>query len=224
MAGRMPALAPLREHEELEDGRLPDFKAPAASLDLAELSIGAEIGRGGFSRVYEGTYKGEKVAIKKMPLTDKDAAKYLDSELAILQHCCDHPCLLKYYGAAVKAKEVFIVTEFMVGGDLSSVLSKHVDVPLPWRLRCRIARDALQGIVSLHSNELIHRDIKSENFLLDDSWRCVVADFGFARKTQKNNEVAMVSGRRQAGGGWKQEGELRHARGYLVSFFVSSWS
>jgi serine/threonine protein kinase len=50
--------------------------------------------------------------------------------------------------------------------DLSTILSKHVDVPLPWRLRCRIARDALQGIVALHENECIHRDIKSENFLV----------------------------------------------------------
>jgi serine/threonine protein kinase len=194
MAGRHPTLAPLREHEELsaEEGRAPEWKAPAASLDLAELTLGEEIGRGGFSKVYRGTYRGETVAVKKMPV-ENDSARFLDRELSMLQHFqTAHPSLIKYLGAAIKNKEVFIVTEFMEGGDLSSILSKHVDVPLPWRLRCRIARDALQGIVALHSNDMIHRDVKSENFLLDDKWRCVVADFGFARKTQRGTETMMT--------------------------------
>ena len=50
--------------------------------------------------------------------------------------------------------------------ELSTLISKRVDVPLPWRLRCRIARDALEGIVNLHNNECIHRDIKTDNFLV----------------------------------------------------------
>jgi serine/threonine protein kinase len=53
-----------------------------------------------------------------------------------------------------------------------------------------MARDAMSGIVNLHENECVHRDIKSENFLLDDTWRVVVADYGFARKAR--NDVAMT--------------------------------
>lgn len=166
MAGRGGAgLATVREHEELDDGRVPhDFKRMSsdAMLALEDIEMKEEIGRGGFSHVYLGTYKGAQVAVKKMPLVDKDAVKYLDSELAILKNF-DSPYLIKYHGAAIRGKEVYIVTEFMRGGDLSTILSKHTDVPLPWRLRCRIARDAAEGIVTLHDTEVVHRDIKTES-------------------------------------------------------------
>jgi serine/threonine protein kinase len=92
-----------------------------------------------------------------------------------------HPHLLKYYGAALKGREVYVVTEFMNGGsaysstvflqwsksnayqlcaDLSHILANKA-VDIPWRLRCRIARDAMDGIAFLHSNEIVHRDIKT---------------------------------------------------------------
>ncbi len=167
MAGRSasgPGLATVVEHEELDDRVPADFKRHSsdAMLPLEAIELGEEIGRGGFSRVYLGTYKGTKVAVKKMPLVDRDAVKYLDSELAILKNF-NNAHLIKYHGAAIRGKEVYIVTEFMCGGDLSSILSKHTDVPLPWRLRCRIARDAAEGIVTLHDTEVVHRDIKTES-------------------------------------------------------------
>jgi serine/threonine protein kinase len=69
----------------------------------------------------------------------------------------------------------------MNGGDLSAILSKSA-VDIPWKLRVTIAKDAISAIAWLHENDLIHRDIKTENILVDDSWRAVVADYGFARK------------------------------------------
>ena len=93
--------------------------------------------------------------------------------------------------------------------DLSAVLQRTAAKPLPWRLRCRIARDICSGIAFLHSHDVVHRDIKTENVLvrrerestrraplipllppqLDTHWRCVLADYGFARKA--NKDVAM---------------------------------
>ena len=73
---------------------------------------------------------------------------------------------------------------------MSTLLSKRADVPLPWRLRVRMARDAMDGLVALHETDAIHRDVKTENFLVDDAWRVVVADYGFARKAR--NDVAMT--------------------------------
>jgi len=154
MAARLPTLL---EHEAYDDERLPPEirrKSSEAMLNVDELELKEEVGRGGFSQVYRAVYKGTEVAVKKMPLVDKDAAKYLDSEIAILkcvlQRCSacrcgrcvalgrswladtlraawfvsvvsgcrntSHPSLIKYYGAAIKGKEVYIVTEFMNGG------------------------------------------------------------------------------------------------------------
>ncbi len=92
-----------------------------------------------------------------------------------------HPNLIKYFGASQHAKSVFVVLEYMNGGDLHRILAR-TEVPLPWRLRVQIARDAMSALSWLHQHDLIHRDIKTENILVDDAWRCVIADYGFARK------------------------------------------
>ena len=196
-------LAKLSEDEELEESAAAALPAEllagaragteAALIQLADLTVGAEIGHGGFSRVYRGTWNGRLVAIKRMPLADKDAMKYLGQELAVLKAVA-HAHLIQYFGAALKGREVYIVTEFMEGGDLSTVLSRRTAVPLPWRLRARMARDAIDGIVALHEAGCIHRDVKTENFLVDDTWRVVVADYGFARKNSRSDVAMTICG------------------------------
>jgi serine/threonine protein kinase len=52
----------------------------------------------------------------------------------------------------------------------------------PWRLRVALARAAAEGLAALHGAELLHRDIKTENLLLDNGWRIKIADYGFAKK------------------------------------------
>lgn len=57
-----------------------------------------------------------------------------------------------------------------VAADLSSLICKS-GLPLPWKLRARLARDALSGIVELHNDEIVHRDIKTENILVSVTGR-----------------------------------------------------
>lgn len=56
----------------------------------------------------------------------------------------------------------------------------------------RLARDIARALAHLHAAEVVHRDIKADNVLLDDSWRCVLADYGFARKARMGVAVAMT--------------------------------
>jgi len=103
-----------------------------------------------------------------------------------------HPHLIKYYGSCQHDKSVYIVTEYMNGGNLSSLL-KRIDVPISWKLRATIARDIMAALSWLHSHDLIHRDIKTENILVNDNWDCVLADYGFARKfKQSEGKSAMT--------------------------------
>lgn len=94
-----------------------------------------------------------------------------------------HNNLLRYYGLGLDMdrKEILVVTEYMGGGDLASLLFNS-STPVPWTLKLRVACDVLEGIVFLHSNDVVHRDIKPENVLVDDNWRCAVSDYGLARK------------------------------------------
>ena len=152
-------------------------------LRKEDLVFVEEIGRGAYGRVHRGTCRGAPVAIKAIALRALLAQaleKYLFSELAALR-ANQHPNLIRYLGAAQDGAELFIVTEFMAGGTLRGVLAPGLP-PLPWRLRVALARAAAEGLACLHSSELLHRDIKTENLLLDDSWRLVIADYGFAKK------------------------------------------
>lgn len=159
-------------------------------ITFGDIVFGKEIGAGAYGKVFRGSFRGEEVAIKQEQVRHKDLAKYLASEIAVLR-AVSHPHLLRYLGAAQNEKSVYIVTEFMGGGDLRAILA-NTAVELSWRLRLTLARDALEGIAYLHANDLIHRDIKTENILVDDSWRCVVADYGFARKAAAGNRQAMT--------------------------------
>ena len=159
-------------------------------IRFSDIVFGKEIGAGAYGKVFRGTLRGEEVAIKQEQVRHKDLAKYLASEIAVLR-AVSHPHLLRYLGAAQNDKSVYIVTEFMGGGDLRSILA-NTAVELSWRLRLTLARDAVEGIAYLHANDLIHRDIKTENILVDDSWRCVLADYGFARKAAAGNRQAMT--------------------------------
>lgn len=58
------------------------------------------------------------------------------------------------------------------GGDLSFTLFSNA--VLPWGLRVKLANDIISGLQYLHMHNVIHRDIKSANILLDDNWNCKV--------------------------------------------------
>ena len=154
----------------------------APTVAFAELTFLEEIGRGAFGRVHRGEYRGAAVAIKGIALralVAQSLQKYLFSELEALQ-ANRHANLIRYFGAAQSGAELYIVTEFMDGGALSGLGSALAT--LPWRLRVALARAAAEGLACLHASELLHRDIKTENLLLDDAWRLVIADYGFSKR------------------------------------------
>jgi serine/threonine protein kinase len=96
----------------------------------------------------------------------------------------------------VDGASVLIVTELMRGGDLSATL-EHVKrvqgtTLLPTALRLRIAQGIAAAIDYMHINEIVHRDIKTENVLLDTDWRPVLADYGFARKVSVTRNMTIV--------------------------------
>lgn len=161
--------------------------ATASWITFADMQLDEArmLGQGAFGSVYRGVFMGHDVAIKRgnVHRRDAQAQHYLAKELETLSACGEHPNLLRYYGACLHAGYAYIVTEFCPGGDLSSLLN-DVAVELPWRLRVKLARDAADGLLALHSRGLIHRDIKGDNILLDDGWRAVIADYGFSRRVE----------------------------------------
>jgi len=91
----------------------PGFDAEAdLSVDVDELTLGKVIGAGNFSKVYDAMYKGLRVAVKKQQLQEANLDKYMAQELEVLK-TISHPHLLRYMGAALVGKIIYVVTEFM---------------------------------------------------------------------------------------------------------------
>lgn len=154
-------------------------------VEPTAVKIGREIGKGAFSVVYAGEYRGQHVAVKCQPKDAEGAVPaFVLREVQVLR-LLHHPRLLQFVGAAdnIRTKQVWILSEYLNNGDVDLLLKsirsgkkKHIG----WHQIVHIALDAALGIEFLQQKHYVHRDIKSSNILLDDQHRAKLCDFGFA--------------------------------------------
>ncbi|XP_071716043.1 receptor like protein kinase S.2-like isoform X2 [Rutidosis leptorrhynchoides] len=146
------------------------------------------IGRGGFGKVYRGTITHGvtrlDVAVKRLDTTSNQGALEFRAEvkmLSQLRHC--H--LVSLIGYCNDIQEMILVYEFMPHGSLEDHLHKLL-APLTWVRRLKICIGAAHGLAYLHTGTgikhgVIHRDVKSSNILLDDTWAAKISDFGLSK-------------------------------------------
>lgn len=106
------------------------------------------------------------------------------NELEILTRL-QHPGLVKLHGCTSRrSQELLLVYEYIPNGTVADHLfGKHraTSGPLPWRARLDIAIETADALAYLHASDVIHRDVKTNNILLDKSFHVKVADFGLSR-------------------------------------------
>ncbi|KAG2271065.1 hypothetical protein Bca4012_073300 [Brassica carinata] len=152
----------------------------AKATDNFNLSF--KIGQGGFGAVYYAELRGEKAAIKKM---DMEASKQFLAELKVLTRV-HHVNLVRLIGYCVEGS-LFLIYEYVENGNLGQHLHGSGREPLPWTKRVHIALDSARGLEYIHEHTVpvyVHRDIKSANILIDQSFRAKVADFGLTKLTE----------------------------------------
>ncbi|XP_061998025.1 probable serine/threonine-protein kinase PIX13 isoform X2 [Rosa rugosa] len=144
------------------------------------------LGEGGFGRVFKGWVDektlqpckagtGMMVAVKKLNPESMQGFQEWQSEVNFLGRL-SHPNLVKLLGYCWEDAELLLVYEFMQKGN------PNIE-PLSWDIRIRIAIGAARGLAFLHSSEkqIIYRDFKASNILLDGNYNAKISDFGLAK-------------------------------------------
>ncbi|CAH9067935.1 unnamed protein product [Cuscuta europaea] len=188
-------------------------------IDPSKLLIKDFIAHGTFGTVYRGIYDGQDVAVKLLDCwedgqrTEAEIAslkKTLIQEVSVW-HKLDHPNVTKLIGADMGSRKYTIqtnvgeivvplnvcslVVEYLRGGTLKTFLYKNRRNKLPFKVVVQLALDLAKGLSYLHSKMIVHRDVKTENMLLDGKCTVKVADFGVARVQALNpNDMTGVTG------------------------------
>ncbi|XP_056155497.1 mitogen-activated protein kinase kinase kinase 22 [Lampris incognitus] len=162
-------------------------KSPRAPVNWRQ---GKLLGRGAFGEVYlcYDADTGRELAAKQVPFdpdcqeTSKEV-NALECEIQLLKNL-RHERIVQYYGCLrdLEQKKLTIFVEFMPGGSIKDQLKAYG--ALTEKVTRRYTRQILQGVFYLHSNMIVHRDIKGANILRDSSGNVKLGDFGASKRIQ----------------------------------------
>lgn len=158
-------------------------------IDLAELKMTKEaFASGAYGTVHRGHYYGSTVCVKILKVNKKnpDDVRQVEREIRYFK-TLSHPHLVQFFGMAEKGGEMYIVTEYVPGGNLRYNLRKD-GPPVSWEIKFKIAYEVATAIAFLHSKNTIHRDIKSENILVGWNWNMKLCDLGLSRKVAETKK------------------------------------
>ncbi|CAI5468661.1 unnamed protein product [Closterium sp. Yama58-4] len=183
-----------------------EFKYEVLVAATNNFDQSAVLGEGGFGKVYKAVIRGGKgeengeggegkgegaaaavagqaVAIKVLNSSGKTSGyREWVTEVLMLERL-SHPNLVSLRGYCAHGEMAFLVYEYVPNRALNYHLFSTADnvIPLSWQQRVQIAVGAATGLHHLHERNIIHRDFKSSNILLDDNLVAKVSDFGLAK-------------------------------------------
>ncbi|KAL6586419.1 Serine/threonine-protein kinase pcrk1 [Orobanche minor] len=152
------------------------------------------LGEGGFGPVYRGVLRENDdsskridIAVKQLSSRGFQGHKEWVTEVNVLG-IVQHPNLVKLIGYCAEDDERgiqrLLVYEYLPNMSVQDRVTSRFHAPLPWAIRLKVAQDAARGLAYLHHGmefQIIFRDFKSSNILLDDQWNAKLSDFGLAR-------------------------------------------
>lgn len=147
--------------------------------------LGDEIGKGAYGRVYKGLdlENGDFVAIKQVSLENiaQEDLNIIMQEIDLLKNL-NHKNIVKYLGSLKTKTHLHIILEYVENGSLANIIKPNKFGPFPESLVAVYIAQVLEGLVYLHEQGVIHRDIKGANILTTKEGLVKLADFGVATK------------------------------------------
>ncbi|KAI3958503.1 hypothetical protein MKW92_018325, partial [Papaver armeniacum] len=155
------------------------------------------LGQDGTAKVYKGIlHNGTGIAVKRMEgFINEKALRKFKSEITFLKKI-RHRHLVALLGYCLDGNERLLVFEYMPKGTLSQHL-EGVFEPLDWTRRLSIALDVARGVEYLHGlsqQSYVHRDLKSDNILLNDAMMAKVVDFGLVLNAASGISSSKIAG------------------------------
>lgn len=188
--------AALEEDGEDADEELRSFLA-GESWDDNKWMKGALIGQGSFGSVYLALHAitGELLAVKQVETPSpgansandarkKSMIEALKREISLLRDL-RHPNIVQYLGCSSSNENLNIFLEYVPGGSVQTMLNSYGALPEP--LVRSFVRQILNGLSYLHNQDIIHRDIKGANILVDNKGTIKISDFGISKKLEASN-------------------------------------
>ncbi|KAI9303043.1 kinase-like domain-containing protein [Cunninghamella echinulata] len=151
------------------------------------------VGQGASGSVYVAVSLATnvKVAIKQMDLSQQPRKEYIVNEILIMKDS-QHRSIVNFLDAyLVKNSELWVVMEYMEGGALTDIIDNNT---MTEQQIATVCYETTAGLHHLHSKNIIHRDIKSDNILLNFHGHVKISDFGFCARLsdQKKKRATMI--------------------------------
>ncbi|KAG2228160.1 hypothetical protein INT45_009206, partial [Circinella minor] len=151
---------------------------------IKDFEIVKPISKGAFGSVFlakkrtTGDYYAIKF-LKKADMIAKNQVTNVKSERMILMTQTDSPFVTKLYYTFQSKDYLYLVLEYLNGGDCSALIKVLGSLPEGWA--CRYLAEVTLGLIYLHNNNIVHRDLKPDNLLIDQNGHLKLTDFGLSR-------------------------------------------
>ena len=167
------------------------FFRQEGSVRRGKWALGAKIGTGSFGVVHVGmnTKTGTLMAVKQFKM-DGAVMKDIRTEIELMRSL-KHRNIVRYLGAQMDKLHFHIFQEWVPGGSVASLLSRFG--PFSWQVVKSYISQTLSGLAYLHENDIMHRDIKGSNLLVNDEGVVKLADFGASKKLKNLQDNLMMS-------------------------------
>ena len=180
-----------RETNPNHETLIPQREVFIGTSELPGYKLGKQIGRGAYAIVKCGIRNddGNKVAIKiyeKYMITSNQRKNCIDREISILKQL-KHPNIVKLYETFDTLTQLLLVMELVNGESLYSYVHSKPEKRLSETEALTLFTQISNAIAYCHERDVIHRDIKMTNVLLDEDYKVKIIDFGFSVCTSSRN-------------------------------------